>query len=66
MPQGYQSFKVKSTRTVYCSGSKFKNHAEGSAWVAKCIAHFNLRADDTMEYKFPLDDQPRGATIWSP
>ena len=63
MAKGYQSFKSKSTRDVYCSSTKLSNHAEAATWVARCLAHFGIQASDTKDYKFPLDSQPKGATI---
>ena len=50
MPSGYQSFKQKSTRDVYCSSTKFKNHAEAAIWVADCLKHFEIQASDTKDY----------------
>ncbi len=64
MAKGYQSFKQISTRIVYCSANKYANHATSKVWVANCLAHFNIQANDTKDYKYPLDNQPEGATIW--
>lgn len=64
MAKGYQSFKQKSTRTVYCSANKLANHDEAATWVGECLAAFSIEASDTKDYRFPLDNQPAGATIW--
>ena len=62
--KGYQSFKRTSTREVYCSKDKYSSHADAKAWVTKALKHFNIRADDTKDYEYPLDSQPPRATIW--
>ena len=64
MPSGYQSFKQKSTRDVYCSSTKFKNHAEAAIWVADCLKHFEIQASDTKDYNYPLSSQPANAIIY--
>jgi hypothetical protein len=64
MPSGYQSFKQKTSRNVFCSSNKLKSHAEASLWVGQCLAHFGISASDTKDYNYPLDSQPEGATIW--
>jgi hypothetical protein len=64
MAKGYQSFKQKSTRTTYCSKDKYASHAESAVWVADALKHFGIQASDTMDYQFPLANQPANATIW--
>lgn len=59
----YQCFKTKD-RTVYCSSTQFKNHTAGATWVAQCIAHYRLRADQILGKPYEEDDQPRGAVVW--
>jgi hypothetical protein len=62
--KGYQSFKQKSTRNVYCSKDKYSSHADAKKWITAALKNFNIQADDTMEYQYPLDTQPERATIW--
>lgn len=64
MAKGYQSFKQKSTRQVYCSSTKYANHNEASKWIAACLQNFGIQASDTKDYNYPLNSQPAGATIW--
>lgn len=64
MGAGYQSFLQKSTRTTYCSASKYKSHADAADWVARCLAaNGNIPASDTKDYKYPRDSQPTGANV---
>lgn len=64
MAKGYQSFLRTSTRVTYCSKDKYANHDKAAEWVALALAHFEIRASDTKDYKYPLDSQPARATIW--
>jgi hypothetical protein len=59
----YQCFKT-TDRTVYCSSTKFKNHDAGATWVAQCIAHFRLRADELVGRPYEKQSQPAGAVVW--
>jgi hypothetical protein len=59
----YQCFKTKD-RDVYCSSTEFKNHDEGNVWVAACMKHFAIRADQMLGKPYESDDQPARAKIW--
>ena len=59
----YQCFKTKA-RDVYCSSMEVKNHAEGAAWIAQALKHFELQANDILGKPYESDDIPKGATTY--
>jgi hypothetical protein len=59
----YQCFKTTS-RDVYCSSQQFKSHQPAATWVAQCMEHFNIRANDLLGKPYESNSQPRGAIVW--
>ncbi|HEY0602299.1 MAG TPA: hypothetical protein VGD58_05265 [Herpetosiphonaceae bacterium] len=58
----YQCMKLYSG-TTYCSSKKEKSHSDGNQWIKRCMARFNIRADDINNI-FASDSVPRGAIQW--
>jgi hypothetical protein len=58
----HQSLKTRD-RDVYCSRNVVRNHDEGRAWVAGCMAHFGIKQGDLRSVTL-LESCPVGATIW--
>lgn len=59
----YQCFKT-TARDVYCSGSQFNSHADGAAWVTRCMQNFGIVSSQLLGKPYESDNQPTGATIW--
>jgi hypothetical protein len=59
----YQCFKTLD-RTVYCSSQQFKSHAPAATWVADCMAHYSIPADQLRGKPYEAYAQPSGAIIW--
>lgn len=58
----YQSFKTRADRAVYCSTNRVQNHAEGSAWMARCMAHYGIQQSDVLSTT-TLNNQPAGNNV---
>lgn len=59
----YQCFKTID-RDVYCSSQTFKSHDPAAQWVADCMAHFGIPANNIHGKPYERDSQPEGAVIW--
>lgn len=56
---GYQLYK-DNTDTTYCSSKKLKSHAEGNAWIKKCLT---AHAGTSVSGK-PWTSQSQAGTVW--
>ncbi len=59
----YQCIKTID-RSVYCSSTKFRSHAEAKEWVTACMAAHGIAASQLKGRPYEADKQPTGATIW--